>query len=195
MKEMPVILFRDFDENIKNLKCKSIIEKVCDQFFSFDIQEIESALNDKRKFLVLQWANKGFHNKIIYKSKEIEFTHEKGLCELVKEFKLNCPKTTIEINIKKGYRKNQSPAETIFSGGEFDFISYSFRNFQKIQLNVFIDLLDLVDDNIVWPDRNYYFKDIIYHELIHICGDLVCDGVLRHNIVGIDTIKELMDGI
>lgn len=193
MKEIPLLLFNRFNESKKNLICKDNIIKTSNQFFSLDIDQIEFSLNERRKYLLAQWSNKGFHNKIIYKNKEIEYTYDKGLCELAKDFKLYQPKN-IDINIISGFHKN--PAELIFSSGsgcgEFD-IDHCYYRFEKVSINVYIDILDLENDVLVWTDRNpYYFTEILYHELLHACGDIICDGIIRHNLVGIDVIKELI---
>jgi hypothetical protein len=197
IKEIPLLLFKNCDESVKGIKCKDIVEETCNKFFSLTIDEVELALNEKRQFLVSQWAYKGLHNKIIYKNKEIGFTYDKGLCELAKDFKLYHPKI-IEVSINKGMRKNDHPADVNFSilESKFDHVHCSFR-FEKVRLVIFLDLLDYGKDNenetLVWPNRDpYYFTDILYHELLHICGDIICDGIIRHNLVGIDVISELM---
>lgn len=193
MKEIPSLSFKNCDESVKGIKCKDIIESVIIQFFSLGIDIIEDSINEKRQFLLTQWAYKGLQNKVIYKNKETEFTYERGLCELAKEFKLFQP-NIIEVNINKG-RKNGHPAETTFStiDSRFDskYCSYQLKN---VRINIFLDLLQIVDDDIVWPDKNpYHFTDILYHELLHICGEIICDGIIRHNMVGVDTIKELIE--
>lgn len=196
IKEIPLLLFKSCDESAKGIKCKDIIEDTCNKFFSLSIDEIESALNERRQFLISQWAYKGLRNKIIYKNKETEFTYDKGLCELAKDFKLYYPKI-IEVNINRGQRKNSHPAEVNFSilESKFDYIHCSFR-LEKVRLVIFLDLLDFgkkdEKETLVWTNRDpYYFTDILYHEFLHTCGDIICDGTIRHNLVGIDVIKEL----
>ena len=193
MKEIPLVLFKNCDESAKGIKCKNITENVIIQFFSLGIDIIEDSINEKRQFLISQWAYKGFQNKIIYKNKETEYIYERGLCELAKEFKLYQPKI-IEVSINKG-RKNDHPVETTFStiDSRFDSKSCSYQ-LENVRINIFLDLLQIVNDDIVWPNRNpYHFTDILYHELLHACGEIICDGIIRHYMVGVDTIKELME--
>lgn len=190
MRELPLILFNNNEKGENKVCiCKDAVEKTFNDFFSLDLTETENALNDRRKFLILQWVNKGLHNKLIYKNKETEFTNEKGICELSGKFKLFIPRI-IEVSIKNGFAKN--PAEIRFTGGEFD-VEYCTFRFEKVYLDIFIDLLDLVNKNLVWDRNPNNFVDILYHELLHICGDVICDGIIRHNFVGIDIIKRLLN--
>jgi hypothetical protein len=191
MKEVPAIDFKYCDQSHKGIKCREIIEETCTKFFLLDINEVETALNEKRKFWLSEWASKDFHDKIKYKNEETEYEIEKGMCQLALPFKLNTPKT-ITVNINK-QGKRDAPAEVMFSNGKFDIDNISYK-FEKTTLLIYLNLLQYDSDTIVWLGHYpYYLKDIVYHELVHICGDIVCDGVIRHNMVGIDVINELID--
>ena len=64
-------------------------------------------------------------------------------------------------------------------------------------ITIYLDALEISDSAINWIGFSTSFESIIYHELLHACGDSpvlrneVHDGVIRHTLVCSEAINNL----
>lgn len=75
------------------------------------------------------------------------------------------------------------------------------REGKKLKLLVFLKNFERKRETLHWigfylNSRALTIEDVTYHELLHACGDAKWrgyhDGVVRHNIIGIKAIQELL---
>lgn len=190
--KIPKLIFKDYDENDKSTKCKNIINETCYKFFSIGIDKVEEACNNRINEIITECKTKHLDNDImfVYDVDETIIYYSSSynckdvVCQLCKPFELFMPEF-IDIYIIKD-KNNDVPVQA---------------NKEKPIIEVFLDLIEWEDDTLVWrinQNNNkltrfpYYIEDIIYHELLHICGEIICDGNIRYNWVGIVAIKKLL---
>jgi len=183
MMKMPKINYCRCDGGKKGEKCKNILQKACDNFFSIGINNIENACNVERARLIKEWEEKNSNEQI----KEFNFniSYKQGIEELSPIFRLYEP---IEINVY--IDEGEKPKNRVPMG-----VRPIDKELKKWDFFVFLDNLDYSDDTLKWTGFEESVDDLVYHELFHTCGDNKdtgkIDGILRYNIVGIKCIKEL----
>lgn len=153
------------------------IESAIKEFFDIcSVKEIESACNNKRVKLLSDWTSKP-------KEEPIEdlgisnITYAIGIKEISEPYSLIEPE-----NI-----------EIIFSDGESqvnDGKAAMEINTHTNQIYVYKKCFSLKNGEYYWD--NMSIKDVTYHELLHACGDIQHDGIIRHNLIGVNVVKELI---
>jgi hypothetical protein len=191
--KMPKLIFKEYNEDDKSVKCRNIINDACYKFFSIGIDKVEDACNNRINEIIAECKAKHLDDSInltheisgtiiqsnIYNCKDVT-------SQLYKPFKLFTPEF-IEVYIRKE-KNNDWPAQACK---------------EKPIIEAFLGSMELEDDThtLIWRiNQNdnkfnrfpYYIEDVIYHELLHICGEITCDGTIRYNWVGIVAIHKLL---
>ena len=117
----------------------------------------------------------------------MHLTFEDGLSELHPPFELFEP-SNIRINVL-GSRNamNAKVGATI--------THFPHDPFNPI-LTIYLEPLEITDSTIRWKGFSNSFESIIYHELLHACGDSpilrngIRDGVIRHTMIGTVSCKQ-----
>lgn len=108
-------------------------------------------------------------------------TYSQGIKEIEKEFKLNEPQSiTVEIleNKKSNVNNGKASMETYLEDPSKPII-YIY--------------LDFFNDDLVWIGFWESIENIFLHELLHAYGDTTNDGLIRHNLVGVNTLIRLLN--
>ena len=67
------------------------------------------------------------------------------------------------------------------------------------KLCIYLKMFELHNNILYHKSSNTFLQDILIHELLHTCGDAPwnnrVDGLIRHNIIGIEAIRPLLENI
>jgi hypothetical protein len=148
-----------------------------EEFTAVGIEAIESACNAKR--LELMRLADGDLRNLLDQNDLNHITIEKARDELGPAFALTLPPALKLEALRTPYRHN--PRVTMAYYGTLD--PPTIRGF-----------IPAIEQRLVsgdWKDLSPT-RWVMYHELIHACGDIDKDGLLRHNWAGADVIRELV---
>ncbi len=169
--------------------------QVCDlirggiqKFFSVGLAQIEAACNQRREFLLTCWRTQD-PNADMSQYRLPNITYGTGLAEAKPPFCLFEPqKISICVWSTRVSSGNQGLA-----AAELQWVDSQGSH---SRLHVYLGVLDRRGDRFHWRGFCKPLEDILVHELLHACGDVpwrgCTDGVIRHNIIGIEAVRSLM---
>lgn len=171
---------------------REVCELICDmarKFFSLGVDAVESVCNSRRNFLLAQWRQEDPQNGMsLYGLPNI--TYQTAITEASPPFALLLPgKIYICVWSTRVSTGNQGLAAI-----ELERIDKEGR---ITRLHVFLSMLDRAGNRYHWKGFCMPIEDMLVHELLHACGDTPWrgrqDGVIRHNIIGIEALKPLLE--
>lgn len=182
---MVQINIKECDGGKKGEQCRKVIEAACHNFFKVcGIRNIESVCNNLRENLRIKWENQNPDDPMVeYNLPNIPF--KRGLEEISPVFKLTEPEI-IDIFILKGKKSHGNNGLAVMEC----YYSENEPNLKKIY--AYLDMMDYSNKSLSWRGFNASIEEITYHELLHACGDVEYDGILRHNIIGVECVKKLI---
>jgi len=173
------------DGGDKGKKCRDLIDNACKTFFKIGIKRIENICNNKRINFIEEWQNK--NEKDSMREFDLSISYIDGIKEISPSYTLIEPEE-INIHIIEGKTSKVNNGQAAMEICPLD------KDFKKWLLNVYLDVMDYSNDNLRWKGFEESIPEIVYHELLHACGDHPWnnkhDGILRHNIIGITSVKE-----
>ena len=178
---MAQLITRQCDGEEKGTLCKQIIEKAFHDFFACGIKSIEDACNTKRAFLLEGWQ----HNEQETPMQEygLPISFKNGIEEIAPPFELTEP-DTIELYILKGQKSSLNDGLAVMD------IRSLNKEFTRWRFNAYLDVMGYSNSGLRWTGFEVSVEEIVYHELLHACGDVPWkgkrDGILRHNLIGIE---------
>jgi hypothetical protein len=156
-----------------------------DKFFSLGVTKIQNECNNVARRYSALWNAKSSELMSEY---HFQITYTQGRSEIQPDFVLFEP-STIRINVFNSCcPSNPSIAATVV---------HSRDNPMNPTITIYLDALEISDSAINWIGFSASFESIIYHELLHACGDSpvlrneVHDGVIRHTLVCSEAINNL----
>ena len=180
---MPKIKFRTCESGEKGEFGKEVISKAIGKFFRCGVEKIQQACNNRRDELLKDWDTMNPNEKML-KYGLSDTTFQQGKNEFTDPFELKEPEIiVIDIFERKLSSINPDrPAETqSVSPPEIYFYLHNF----------FYENNSLLC-NLMFKNHRMTLEEIVYHELLHACGDYKSDGVLRHNEIGIWCVEDLL---
>lgn len=129
-----------------------------------------------------------------------EMTHEQGMSEIMPVFELFEP-NSIDVHIRPGEGDRRAAMDTRPRCLLDSRWPENVEDLKDLILNIYLDRLSFDSDHIgVLNSENKETAENVpmscYHELLHCCGDATSrgrhDGILRHNVIGIRTVLELL---
>jgi len=178
---MPNLVIRQCDGGEKGKLCREIAEKAFQKFFACGLERIENACNMKRKSLIAAWQTKNPDAAMV--EYELPIPYTRGIEEITPPFVLKEP-VSIEMYLLEGRRSEVHPYAPMN-------ITYN-KDFTRLILNVYLDLIKYSGGNVQIPEARESVEELVYHELLHACGDVKYDGILRHNLIGIASVNDLL---
>ena len=153
------------------------IKTAIKEFFDLcSVEEIEGTCNNKRLELLTDWGSKPKDDPIMELGIHT-ITYAIGIKEITNQYKLTKPeRLEVIFSDGKSYVNEGNAAMEI--------------NIQTNQIYVYKGSFNLRDGGYYWGDMS--IKDVLYHELLHACGDVQYDGIIRHNFIGVESIKQLI---
>lgn len=167
--------------------CGSIVSTI-ERFFLVGLAQIEAACNQRRELLLACWRTQ---NPNAYMSQYglPNITYGIGLAEAEPPFCLFEPqKISICVWSTRVSSGNQGRA-----AAELQWVDSQGSH---SRLHVYLGVLNRRGDGFHWRGFCMPLEDILVHELLHACGDVPwrgrIDGVIRHNIIGIEAVRSLL---
>ena len=185
---MTEIIFRRCNGGEKGELCKKLIERAYESFFGCGTKKIQNICNKRREKLIREWLSKNPNDPMSEYGLQIPF--RLGIEEITPLFELNEPKA-IEVYILEG----------VISQGNEGLAAMDIRplneELTRWKIHAYLDIMEHSDNNLQWRGFRESIEEITYHELLHACGDNPLmgkhDGILRHNLIGITTMKNCID--
>lgn len=175
------------DGGEKGQLCRQIIEKAFYDFFSCGVKNIEAAANQRRMSLITEWQAKDSEAPMTEYG--LPIPHKRGVEEITPPFELNEP-DTIDLYILQG---EQSPLNEGLAAMDIRPLNNELTMWR---LNAYLDVMDYSNNGLQWRGFRESIGEVTYHELLHACGDVPFkgkhDGILRHNLIGIASVKGLL---
>lgn len=166
----------------------AVLNETATKFFSLDLGEIQAACNRRRKLLLEEWQHKS-PDSVMSEYGLADVTYRKGIEEAGPPFDLFHP-LGISVCI---WAERQSRGNEGLAAMELERLDEEGR---YTRLYVFLGTLSQVDHDFHWRGFSMPIEDILIHELLHACGDASwrgrVDGIIRHNIIGIEAVKRLL---
>jgi len=166
----------------------AVLSETATKFFSLDLGDIQVACNRRRELLLQEWQHKSL-DSVMSEYGLPDVTYGKGIEEARPPFDLFHP-LRISVCI---WAQRQSCGNEGLAAMELEIVDKEGR---YARLHVFLRTLDKVDRDFHWRGFCMPIEDILIHELLHACGDAPwrgrVDGIIRHNIIGIEAVKRLL---
>ena len=179
---MTKIIFRRCDGGRKGESCKRLIEKACESFFGCGVKKVENLCNDRRERLMREWRSKNLNDPM--QEYKLPISFGQGIEEITPPFELSEPET-IEIYILEGEKSQVSERAAMDIRQVNDKLT-------GWELHAYLDVMDYSDNNLRWTGFGESIEEVTYHELLHACGDIKHDGILRHNEIGVKCVKKCL---
>jgi hypothetical protein len=161
---------------------------VVNKFFSLGVKNIQDEYNNVSNKYRIFWSLKPPTN--LMGEYDLSVTYEDGLRELQPAFELFEPITIHGKILDCYYPGNLLTAATI---------QHSIEDSMNPLLTIYAKALQIKGSTtIVWAGFSTSFESIIYHELLHACGDSpilrkeIHDGVIRHTMVCSEAVNNLL---
>jgi len=161
-----------------------------DKFFSIGVKRIEKALNEGAERAKKEWSSKATGMQMSNEGLS-NLSYEAGVKELAIPFELFEPEKIVLDIVDSEYPGNRDvPAAQ-------DFIEPKANNYKKSWIRIFLRAFDFNGTQIVLRfSPGTPFRCVIYHELLHACGDTkdlrgIVDGAIRHSMIGCKAIFAL----
>jgi hypothetical protein len=184
---LPTISFEVIEGGKKGQKVAQATNFVINKFFSLSVVNIQNECNGVARRYCALWNSKPSEQKMSeYHLPDLNYAE--GRNEILPDFVLFEP-STIRINVFNRYcPSNPSIAATVV---------HSMDNPMNPTITIYLEAFDVNDSEINWIGFCESFESIIYHELLHACGDSpelrneIHDGVIRHAMVCNEAINNL----
>ena len=184
---LPIISFEVIEGGQKGQKVAQATNFVINKFFSLGVTSIQNECNGVARRYCALWNTKPPELKMLeYHLPDV--TYAEGRNEILSDFVLFEP-SAIRINVFNRYcPSNPSIAATVV---------HSKGNPMNPTISIYLEALEVNDSAINWIGFCDSFESIIYHELLHACGDSpvlrneIHDGVIRHTVVCSEAINNL----
>src|SRR5208282_1939511 len=186
-ESMPTIQTNSVEGGPDGLVVESRSRQSINLFFSIGVLKIQEEMNRLAKIYVSEWKLKTVSDFMI------EFglphtTYSEGINELQIPYALFEPTNIVLDIIDSSYPLNKlTPACQSFlaSGNNSSLVRIFLR-----ALRIHGSDIELIDNS------KTAFKCVVYHELIHACGDTpelrgIVDGVVRHTLIGCHALLNL----
>lgn len=186
---MPQLIIRQCDGGEKGSLCRQIIETAFHNFFARGVKNIEDACNNRRVSLLQEWQSKDQEAALVeYGLPDIAY--RRGIEEIMPQFELTEP-DTIDLYILQG---EKSPLNEGLAAMDVRPLNNELTMWR---LNAYLDVMDYSKNGLQWRGFRESIGEVTYHELLHTCGDVPLkgkhDGILRHNMIGIGSVKDLLE--
>ena len=181
---MPKLVIRQCDGGKKGELCREITEKAFQNFFSYGVERIADACNTKRKSLIAAWQAK--NPEAAMDEYDLSIPYRRGIEEITPPFMLKEPES-VEVYLLEGSRSEVHP----YAPMDITDISAN-EDFTSLRVNIYLDLIKYSGGNVRVPAARESVEELVYHELLHACGDVQYYGILRHNLIGIASVNELL---
>ena len=176
---MPIISYEVIEGGQKGQKVAMATTLAINKFFSLGVVNIQNECNSVARRYRAVWNTKPSEQKMSEYHLQ-DTTYVQGISEILPDFVLFEP-TAIHIHMFNGYCPSNPgiPAITV----------QSMENRMNPTLIIYLEILEVRDSTINDKRTGISFECIIYHELLHACGDSpalrkeIHDGVIRHTTV------------
>ena len=164
-----------------------LVFRIANKFFSLNLADIANACNERRNLLVNCWRQKD-PASLMREYGLPDIPYSKGVAEAAPPFELFEPQImSICVWCTRVSTGNQGLAAM-----EVEVLEES----RHARVHVYLRQFDKVGGRFHWKGFCMPLEDILIHELLHACGDVPWrgrpDGVVRHNIIGVEAIKPLL---
>jgi hypothetical protein len=184
---LPIICYEVIEGGQKGQRVALVTELAINKFFSLGVSNIQNECNNVARLYSALW------NTMPPEKKMSEYnlpytTYTEGRSEILLDFILFEP-SNIHIHIFNGScpSNRSTPAITV----------QPMDNPMNPTLFIYLEALEVKDLTIKDKRTGLPFESIIYHELLHACGDSqairkeIHDGVIRHTMVCNEAINNL----
>lgn len=171
----------------KGLLAEERIWEAFQNFFSLGVKSIEEKCNRLRNEMLMKWKRENAEDFMTeYGLSDV--TYQKGIEEATPTFDLYEPES-IEVKI---YETRICPSNPRASMA----IEKSDKEGKVWRLHVFLRNFERKEETLHWIEFCMKIEKVMFHELLHACGDSPwrgrVDGVIRHYIIGIEAIQQLL---
>jgi hypothetical protein len=166
---------------------KAVFECVnnrANRFFQLELNNIETACNDRRLRLLEEWEKENPQDTM-WKYGMNDIKYQTAIEEAIQPFSLFAPKA-IPTNVwatKLCPGNNGEPCMDVY---------YNPIAKEVLAMNVYLPKIEKWRENYYWKGYRVSLEDVTIHELLHTCGDIKHDGIVRHNLIGIEAVKMIL---
>jgi hypothetical protein len=184
---LPIIRYEVIEGGEKGQTVALATKLAINKFFSLGVPNIQNECNSVARRYRALWKTKPSEQKMSeYQLPDL--TYAQGISEVLPDFVLFEP-SSIRVKIFNRYcPSNPSIAATVL---------HSKDNLMNPMLIIYLDILEVRNSTIYWTGFSTSFEYIIYHELLHACGDSpelrneIRDGFIRQTMVCSEAICNL----
>jgi hypothetical protein len=187
---MPAVVNARVEGGDNGLLVEAQAKRAITTFFSIGIKKIQNQLNREAQQVANKWKTEPQTERMTNEGLP-DLTYEAGLRELSVPFELFEPaKIVLDIVDSSHPRNSDVPAAQRF-------IDAVNTKYSESWIQVYLRAFNFEGKNIMLRfNPTIPFRCVIYHELIHACGDTpdlrgIVDGVIRHTTVGCMAILSL----
>ena len=161
-------------------------KRLIELFFSIGVKRIKDECNTVAGKYRSLWSSKA-ETDLMEEYGLGNITYKRGLEELVVPFELYSPNFIFAQILESSHPVNRAvPASQNYLSTTKDSL-----------ITIFLQPLNVVGSSVVLRELSGSFDCIVYHELIHACGDApelrkIVDGVIRHTLVGCEAVGGLV---
>ena len=186
---MPTVSWKTVEGGEKGSIVALSVEVMVNKFFNLGVKNIQDECNNVSNKYRIFWSLKSRTD--LMGGYNLSVTYRDGCRELESAFELFEP-TTIYGKILDSY----CPANLKTTAAT---IQHSIDDPMNPLLTIYAKALQVTDSTtIVWTGFSTSFESIMYHELLHACGDSpilrkeIHDGVIRHTMICSEAINNLL---
>lgn len=185
---MPTVSWKTIEGREKGSTVALSVEAVVNKFFNLGVKNIQDECNNVLNKYRIFWSLKPPTN--LMGEYHLSVTYGDGRRELEQAFELFEPTSIHGKILDCYYPGNLNTAATT---------QHSIDDPMNPLLTIYAKALQVKGSTtIVWTGFSTSFESIIYHEILHACGDSpilkkeIHDGVIRHTMVCSEAIKNLL---
>ncbi len=153
------------------------MRRAIEQFLSLGVSQIEQACNRRRVAFIADFRARDPADLKYLHPSLANVTTATGIQELDPPFQLHEAPDPIVVDLRRDEKAPGSPVPMEMYVGTGHILVYALR----------IDATTLQVRGAVES-----VADLAFHEMLHVSGDLKNDGIVRHNVVGVGAINELV---
>jgi hypothetical protein len=184
---MPIVSYEIIEGGQKGQKVALATNLAINKFFSLGIVNVQNECNSVARRYRALWNTRPSEQKMSECHLQ-DTTYAQGISEILPGFVLIEP-SSIRIKIFNRYHPSDSRIAAA--------VEHSKDNLMNPTLIIYLEILEVTDSTINWIGFSTSFESIIYHELLHACGDSpvlrkeIQDGLIRHTMVCNEAINNL----
>ena len=160
-----------------------LANKINEAFFKLGLDVLAFECNKRREIFLDRWRERSREDRISDDALS-EFTYQTGVTELSPSFELLQPERILTHIVATLYSTNANVPALVYSSPERQTIKY---------LYIFLPALEKLEGIYYWSWARMLFEDVVVHELLHTCGEVQYNGIIRYNFIGVNTIKPLLN--